>query len=154
MGMTGPFRPVTDPSSEPPVADVLRQGLALVEDLSQKLQHLDDLLLTGRPKEISATAASVEAALQAASPAFAEVAETMSRLGASNLAAAAAQLRRIEEEDAAGLAEALRAALARFSKRSVVANRRAQQLNRGVSAALRSLQALGVEESGRLIAEA
>jgi hypothetical protein len=154
MAVAGQFRPVATANSEPPVAEILRQGLALVEDLSQRLQCLDDLLLAGRPNEISDAASSIEDALQAASPAFAEVAETMGRLGASNLAAAAAQLRRIEEEDAAGLAEALRGALTRFSKRSAVANRRAQQLNRGLNAALRSLQALGVQENGRLIAEA
>jgi 3-deoxy-D-arabino-heptulosonate 7-phosphate (DAHP) synthase class II len=70
------------------------------------------------------------------------------------LIAAAAQLRHIAQEDAAGLAEALRFALARFAKRSVSANRRAQQLNRGLNAALKTLQAIGVQESGRLIAEA
>ncbi|MDE2240789.1 MAG: hypothetical protein KGJ73_12790, partial [Rhodospirillales bacterium] len=108
----------------------------------------------GKPNEISEAAASVEAALNDAAPSFAAIAEAMGRLGASDLASAAAQLRHIEQTDAAGLADALRGALTRFAKRSVNASRRAQQLNRGLSAALRSLQALGVQEAGRLIAEA
>ncbi len=157
MNISGQFRPVppTPPASEiPPVDALLRQGLELVEDLTLKLQKLDGLMLTGKPGDISEAAASVEAALNDAAPSFAEIAAAMGRLGASNLAAAAAQLRHIEQEDAAGLAEALRGALTRFAKRSVNASRRAQQLNRGLSAALRSLQALGVQEAGRLIAEA
>ncbi|HQT47189.1 MAG: hypothetical protein B7X08_01375 [Acidocella sp. 20-63-7] len=154
MNMAGQFRPIP-PGGEPPlVAAQLQQGLELVEDLSIKLQHLDELMLTGQPNEISEAAATVEFALKSSAPAFADIADTMGRLGASSLAAAAAQLRHIEEEDAAGLAEALRFALARFAKRSVNANRRAVQLNRGLNAALKTLQALGVQESGRLIAEA
>jgi hypothetical protein len=162
MSIAGSFRSVVPEAEEakgsqhdlPPVSDVLRQGLALVEDLSRRLQWLDTLMLSGKPNEISDAAAGIEAALKQAAPAFADITETMGRLGASNLAAAAAQLRKIEEEDAAGLAEALRSALTQFAKKSVSANRRAQQLNRGLNAALKSLQALGVQESGRLIAEA
>jgi hypothetical protein len=153
MSIAGQFRPVHHEAALP-VAHILKQGLELVEDLSLKLQKLDALMLTGQPNEISDAAVLIEQALKAAAPAFAEIADTMGELGASNLHAAAAQLRKIEEEDAAGLAEALRFALARFAKRSVSANRRAQQLNRGLNAALKTLQALGVEESGRLIAEA
>ncbi len=161
MSIAGQFRSVDaatphshEAAQTPPVAIILRQGLELVEDLSRRLQRLDMLLLTGKPNEISEAAAQIELGLKEASPAFAGIAETMGRLGACNLAAAAAQLRQIEEEDAAGLAEALRAALAQFAKKSVSANRRAQQLNRGLNAALKSLAALGVQESGRLIAEA
>jgi hypothetical protein len=154
MGIDGKFRALPEGDAPPRVASVLRLGLELVEDLSRKLQLLDALLLTGRPYEISEAAAVVEAALQNSSPAFADIAATMGLLGASNLAAAAAQLRRIQEEDAAGLAEALRFSLAQFARRSVSANRRAQQLNRGLNAALKTLQALGVQEAGRLIAEA
>jgi hypothetical protein len=154
MNIAGQFRSVSLNGHAAPIADVLQQGLERVEDLSRKLQHLDNLMLTGKPVEISEAAAIVETALKSAAPAFAEIADTMGLLGASNLAAAAAQLRHIEEEDAAGLAEALRSALARFAKRSVSANRRAHQLNRGLNAALKTLQALGVQESGRLIAEA
>lgn len=158
MSIAGQFRtldPQATPAPDvPPVTDVLRHGLELVDDLSRKLQYLDALMLTGKPNDISDAAAGIEAALKAATPAFAEITETMGRLGASNLTAAAAQLRKIEEADAAGLAEALRVALSRFAKKSVSANRRAQQLNRGLNAALKSLQALGVQESGRLIAEA
>ncbi|MDE2458322.1 MAG: hypothetical protein KGL20_03715 [Rhodospirillales bacterium] len=156
MNISGQFRPVSPPPSgdTPPVSSLLAQGLDLVEELTLKLQKLDSLMLAGKPNEISEAAASVEAALNDAAPAFAEIAEAMGRLGASNLASAAAQLRHIEQTDAAGLADALRGALTRFAKRSVNASRRAQQLNRGLNAALRSLQALGVQEAGRLIAEA
>ena len=154
MSMASQFRPLPLGEASIPVAGILRQGLELVEDLSRKLQKLDSLMLTGQPSDISQAASAVEIALQSAAPAFAEIADTMGRLGASNLAAAAAQLRHIEQEDAAGLAEALRTALNRFAKRSVNANRRAQQLNRGLNAALQTLQSLGVQESGRLIAEA
>ena len=154
MSIPGQFRPVTNPSEAPPIAQILSQGLQLVEDLSLKLAQLDALMLTGKPHEISDAAAAIEAALKASSPAFANIADTMGRLGACNLAAAAAQLRQIEEEQAAILADSLRIALTRFSKRSVSANRRAQQLNRGLNAALKTLAALGVQESGRLIAEA
>lgn len=132
----------------------LRRGLELVEELSTRLQQLDGLMLTGKPNEISQAAAEVEQALGRAAPAFAEIAAMMGALGASNLTAAAAQLRHIQQSEAASLAEALRGSLTRFAKRSVSAGRRAQQLNKGLSAALRSLQALGVQESGRLIAEA
>lgn len=158
MTIAGQFRNLNPGSAAiaelPPVTFVLRHGLELVEDLSRKLQHLDHLMLAGKPNDISDAATIIEAALKDATPVFAELTDTMGRLGASSLAAAAAQLRQIEQEDAAGLAEALRVALARFAKSSVNSNRRAHQLNRGLNAALRSLQALGVQESGRLIAEA
>jgi len=154
MKMAGQFRPLPPDQDPLPVSTILQHGLELVDDLARKLQHLDNLMLTGRPSEISEAAAIVEAALTNASPAFTEIASAMNRLGADNLIAAAAQLRRIEQEDAAGLAEALRFSLARFARRSVNANRRAQQLSRGLNAALKTLQALGVQESGRLIAEA
>jgi hypothetical protein len=153
MGAAGAFRPVPrDPSL--PVARLLQQGLALVEDLSIKLQNLDRLMLTGKPTDISEAAAAIETAIALAAPAFADIGVVMGALGASTLQAAAAQLRQIQEEDAAGLADALRASLTRFAKRSVSSNRRAQQLTRGLNAALKTLQALGVEDSGRLIAEA
>jgi len=154
MSFSGQFRAVEPPSGELPVSALLKHGLEQVEALSLRLQCLDTLLLSGKPQEIFEAAAMVEAALEQAQPAFAEIGATMGRLGACNLAAAAAQLREIEQEDAAGLAEALRFALARFAKSSAKANRRAQQLNRGINAALRSLHALGVQDSGRLIAEA
>ena len=163
MSIAGQFRNISPgdaastglpPLGHPPVGPVLRHGLELIEDLSRKLHQLDALMLTGKPNDISDAAASIEAALKDATPVFAELTDTMGRLGACNLTSAAAQLRQIEQQDAASLAEALRAALTRFAKKSVSANRRAQQLNRGLNAALKSLQALGVQESGRLIAEA
>lgn len=133
---------------------LLGQGLELVEDLTLKMQKLDGLMLTGKPGDISQAAANVEVALRDSAPAFAEIADLMGELGASDLAAAAAQLRHIEQADAARVADALRGALTRFAKRSVSAGRRAQQLNKGLASALRGLQALGMQESGRLIAEA
>ena len=154
MSIAGKFRTLEVKPEAQSVSDTLARGLELVEDLGCKLHRLDDLMLTGKPNEISDAAAAVEWALRGASPTFAEIAETMGRLGASNLMTAAEQLRKIQEEDAAGLAEALRGSLARFAKRSFSANRRAQQFNSGLSAALQSLQALGMQESGRLIAEA
>ncbi len=154
MSITGQFRPLDIQLDASPISDLLTRGLELVETLGSRLHDLDDLMLTGKPNEISEAATAVEWALKEASPTFAKIGETVSRLGASNLMTAAEQLRQVQEEDAAGLAEALRGALARFAKRSFSANKRAQQFNRGLSAALQSLQALGMQESGRLIAEA
>lgn len=133
---------------------LLGHGLTVVEDLSLKLQQLDNLMLSGKPEDISQAAAMLEASLREAAPVFAEITDVMGELGVSNLAAAAAQLRHIEQANAAGIADALRGALTRFAKRSVSASRRAQQLNKGLSAALKGLQAWGMQESGRLIAEA
>nr|WP_295739632.1 hypothetical protein [uncultured Acidocella sp.] len=157
MSVSGQFRPVELPpllSEKASISVILQDGLALVEDLSAKLQRLDQLMLSGKPNEISQEAALLEQALNHAAPAFADIATMMGHLGAANLAAAAIQLREAEQSEAARLAEALRGALGRFAKRSAAANRRAQQLNKGLSAALRSLQALGMAEAGRLIAEA
>lgn len=143
------------PFGEPGRASMLLgQGLSLVDDLTCRLQALERLMLTGKPNEISEAAAGIESALRDSAPAFAEITALMGALGASDLASAAAQLKHIEQVDAAKMAEALRGSLARFAKRSVAAGRRAQQLNKGLSAALRGLQALGMQESGRLIAEA
>jgi hypothetical protein len=136
------------------VTGMLQSGLGLVADLNRKLQSLDDLMLSGRPEEIAEAAQLVEAALKLASPTFGAIALTMEQLGARNLQAAAESFRRAEQNDAASLTDALRLALGRFAKRSVEAGRRAQHLNRGLTAALQTLQELGVQESGRLIAEA
>ncbi|OYY00617.1 MAG: hypothetical protein B7Y73_10260 [Acidocella sp. 35-58-6] len=136
------------------VTKTLGLGLGLVEDISQKLQHLNDLMLSGKPHEIAEAAVAIEIALKAASPAFADITKTMESLGAGTLQAAATQLRMAEQNDAASLVDALRHALSRFAKRSVDANRRAVQLNRGINNALKSLQSLGIQENGRLIAEA
>jgi len=133
---------------------LLQRGLELVEDLSRKLQDLDTLLLTGRPHEISDAALVIETAIRDAGPSFQNIAATMQVIGAPTLAAAAVQFRARAQDDAAGLAEALRRALARFAQKSVSANRRAQNLNRGLNAALRTLQSFGAQETGRLIAEA
>ena len=136
------------------VVAVLHQGLERVADLNAKLQGLDDLMLSGRPQEIVAAANEVEAALAASAPTFSELIETMKRLGTADLRSAADYLRSAEQDDAASLAESLRQALKRFATRSVKAGRRATSLHAGLSSALRSMKALGVAESGRLIAEA
>ena len=136
------------------VTGMLQSGLGLVAELNRKLQSLDDLMLSGRPEEIAEAAQLVETALKRASPTFSAIAVTMERLGARNLQAAAETFRASEQNDAASLTDALRLALGRFAKRSVEAGRRAQHLNRGLTATLQTLQELGVQESGRLIAEA
>jgi len=136
------------------VTGMLQSGLGLLAGLNSKMQSLDDLMISGTPEEIAEAAQLVELALKCASPTFSEIAATMEQLGAVNLRAAAETFRLTEQEDAASLTDALRHALARFAKRSVEAGRRAQQLNRGLTAALQTLHELGVQESGRLIAEA
>lgn len=136
------------------IVAMLHQGLERVADLNLKLQGLDDLMLSGRPQEIAAAANEVEAALAASAPTFSELVETMKRLGTADLRGAANYLRGADQDDAASLADSLRMALKRFATRSVKAGRRATSLHNGLSAALRSMQALGVEDSGRLIAEA
>jgi hypothetical protein len=136
------------------VTAMLQSGLGLVADLNHRLQNLDDLMLSGRPEEIAEAAQYVESTLKRASPTFGAIAATMEQLGARNLKAAAETFRRAEQNDAASLTDALRLALSRFAKRSVEAGRRAQHLNRGLTAALQTLHELGVQDSGRLIAEA
>ncbi len=145
---------VLPPAGKQDVTQLLQHGLDLIDDLTRKLHDLDALMLTGRAYEISDAALVIEAAISSASPSFQAIAVTMNSIGAQNLAAAALQFRAAQQNDAAGLAEALRRALARFAQKSVGANRRAQTLNRGLNAALRTLQAFGVQETGRLIAEA
>ncbi len=154
--MSAAVAPLEEPASADPalVTAMLQSGLGLVAELNRKLQTLDDLMLSGRPGDIAEAAQSVEAALKNASPTFSAIATTMEQLGAVNLQAAAETFRRAEQNDAASLTDALRLALSRFAKRSVEAGRRAQHLNRGLTAALQTLQELGVQESGRLIAEA
>lgn len=133
---------------------MLRQGLDHVADLNLKLQGLDDLMLSGRPQEIAAAANEVEAALAASVPTFSEIIEAMKRLGTADLRDAAAFWRGADQDDAASLADSLRLALKNFATRSVKAGRRATSLHQSLTAALRTMQALGVEKSGRLIAEA
>jgi len=149
-------RPETPNTAIAPVAPVVlfQQGLEIVQSISLKLQRLDGLMLTAQPDDIAAAASALEHALHEAAPTFSSIAATINGLGANNLQAAARQLRQTEQDNAAGLAELLRNALAGFGKRSANASRRAQHLNRGLNAALTTLQAIGVQEAGRLIAEA
>jgi len=154
--MDGAMAPIREPQTDDPfaVTEMLQSGLSLLAGLNRNLQSLDDLMISGSPGEIAEAAQLVEAALKRASPTFSAIAATMEELGASNLRAAAESFRHAEQNDAASLTDALRLALRRFAKRSVDAGRRAHQLNRGLTAALQTLHELGVQESGRLIAEA
>ncbi len=136
------------------IASILRSGIEIVDDLHNKLAALDQLLLTGRPAEITDAAIAIEHSLQNTNPAFSEIVSAMRDLGAPNLEAAAREWRRTDDPETAELADALRKALSRFANRTVGAGRRARQLNNGINAAMRSLQSFGLEESGRLIAEA
>ncbi|HTJ91008.1 MAG TPA: hypothetical protein VL356_12630 [Acidocella sp.] len=136
------------------VVAMLHQGLERVADLNLKLQGLDDLMVSGRPQDIAAAANEVEAALAASAPTFSEIIETMKQLGTADLRGAADHLRRADQDEAAGLADSLRLALKRFANQSVKAHRRATTLHNGLNTALRSVQALGVKNSGRLIAAA
>ncbi len=145
---------MTAPSPNPDFAPILHQGLDCIAELNKRLQDLDQTMLGGKPQDIADAAAAVDGLLTASAPVFAQIGEVMQQLGAQNLQAAALYLRASAQEDAAGMADALRLALKRFATRSVSANRRAQHINRGLNTALRSLQAIGVQESGRLIAEA
>jgi hypothetical protein len=111
-------------------------------------------MLAGKPDEIAEAASAVDLALKESTPLLAEIGALMNRLGAANLLAASAQLRLEDEADAAHLAEALRGALLGFARRSFNANKRARELSRSLSAALQSLQTIGAQEGGRLIAEA
>jgi len=155
--MMSVFGPALVPPSVRPVISVsetLSRGLDVITDLSGKLTTLDRLLLTGKPHEIVSAAVDIEQSLGDAKPLFDMIADTMTQLGAHNLTVAAEQLRQVDDFGAASLAESLRAALSSFAKKSVNARTRASQLNRGLNVSLRALHALGVQESGRLIAEA
>jgi hypothetical protein len=136
------------------IAAMLHQGLERVTELDRKLQGLDELLLSGRPQDIAAAASDVQETLTASEPTFSALVESIKQLGTANLHGAADYLRRADQDEAAGLADSLRQALKRFLNRSVKANRRATTLQNNLSAALRSMQALGVKNSGRLIAAA
>lgn len=136
------------------VSKTLKSGLSMVDELSHKLNRLHDLMLTGKPHEIADASIAIDDALKAAAPAFAEITKTMNYLGAGSLQNAAEQLRAGQHDTAASLAEALRQALSRIAKRTADSNRRAAQLNRGINNALKTLQAVGHQENGRLIAEA
>lgn len=136
------------------IASILHSGLDIVDDLHKKLAALDELLLTGRPAQITEAAMAIELSLRNTKPAFSDIVNAMRELGAPNLEAAAREWRRTDDQEIAGLADALRKALSRFATRSVSASRRARQLNHGLNAAMRSLHSFGLEESGRLIAEA
>ncbi len=136
------------------VSVTLRVGLEWVAELTEKLQSLDARMLIGLPNEIADAADAVQTCLADAKPAFDQISAAIDDLGVGNLQNAARHWREAAREDEAGLADALRLALKRFANRSMAASKRAQHLTRGLNVALRSLHALGAQESGRLIAEA
>ena len=74
-------------------------------------------------------------------------------IGVERLRDAALQLSR-SDRAAAFAVDTLRVALKRFAKRNDACRRRAQGLSKGLNASLRTLHALGLHGSGRLIAEA
>ncbi len=145
---------MTPAISDPDVTAILHRGLDCIGELNIRLQHLDQTMLGGQPQDIADAASAVDGLLLVSAPVFKQISDVMQQLGAQNLQSAALYLRAAAQEDAAGIADELRLALKRFANRSVAANRRAQHINRGLNTALRSLQAIGVQESGRLIAEA
>jgi hypothetical protein len=145
---------VTPAISDTDVIAILHRGLDCIAELNTRLQHLDQTMLGGQPQDIADAAGAVDGLLLLSAPVFKQISDVMQQLGAQNLQSAALYLRAAAQEDAAGVVDELRLALKRFANRSVAANRRAQHINRGLNTALRSLQAIGVQESGRLIAEA
>ena len=134
--------------------DALHNGLTMVVDIECRMQSLDALLLTGRPHAIADAAKAMELSLFAAEPTFQSIALALETLGTVRLEDAAQHLRRSNQGSAAAAADHLRTALRRFVRRNASCHRRAQGLGRGLTASLRTLHALGMAGSGRLIAEA
>ncbi len=137
-----------------PLGDLLNQGLDQVTALALCLETLDELMITGRPPAIADAAMTVEHALSAAEPVFLRLGQALDRLGMPCLQDAANRLRRSDQGAAATSAESLGTSLRRFARRSAAYHRRAQSLSRGLTGSLRTLHALGLAGSGRLLAEA
>jgi hypothetical protein len=135
-------------------ADALRCGLDVVADLERNLEHLDAVLLTGRPHAIADAANALELSLSSAEPAFRCIVQSLEAMGAARLRDAAQQMRRSDQATTATMADNFLRALKRFARRNDGCRRRAQGLGRGLSASLRTLHALGMAGNGRLIAEA
>jgi hypothetical protein len=135
------------------LSEALREGLGLLAALEESLHTLDALLLTGRPHAIADAATALELSLSAAEPAFQRITQALTAIGVERLRDAALQLRR-SDQAAALAADALRAGLKRLAKRNDACFRRAQGLGKGLNASLRTLHALGLRGSGRLIAAA
>jgi hypothetical protein len=150
--------PVSPPPKEGPdlsaFSDAVQSGLRMVADLERSSQSLDALLLTGRPHAIADAAKAMELSLAAAEPVFKRMVLALEELGAARLQDAGERLRRSDEPQAAAAADRLRTALKRFVRRNESRRRRAQGLDRGLSASLRTLHAFGLAGNGRLIAEA
>ena len=135
-------------------SDALQCGLCMVAELERSSQSLDALLLTGRPHAIADAAKAMELSLTTAEPVFTRVVVALEALGAARLQDAGQRLRGADEAKAAAAADRLRAALKGFVRRNDSRRRRAQGLDRGLSASLRTLHGFGLAGNGRLIAEA
>jgi hypothetical protein len=147
-------RPAEEAPDLAAFSDALQSGLRMVADLERSSQSLDALLLTGRPHAIADAAKAMELSLVAAEPVFKRIASVLREIGAARLQDAGERLRRSDEAQAAAAAERLRAALKRFVRCNESRRRRAQGLDRSLSASLHTLHAFGLAGNGRLIAEA
>ncbi len=132
---------------------LLLEGVDRIGALGACLQMLDELLVTGRPPAIADAARVVELSLSTAQPLFHEICTALDNLGTPRLQAASTRLCHADQATAAA-AECLSADLKRFAKRNAAYHRRAEGLSRGLTASLRTLHALGMAGSGRLLAEA
>jgi hypothetical protein len=147
-------RPPEEAADISAFSDAMRSGLRMVADLERSSQSLDVLLLTGRPHAIADAARAMELSLAAAEPVFRRIASALGEIGVARLQDAGERLRRSDEAQAAAAADRLRTALKRFVRLNESRRRRAQGLDRGLSASLRTLHAFGLAGNGRLIAEA
>ena len=136
------------------VSEALECGLNMIVDLERSLDRLDALLLTGRPHAIADAAKALELSLSTAEPTFYRLGLALHALGTPRLRDAAQHLRQSDQARAATAADFLWTSLKRFVYRNDTCRRRAQGLSRGLDASLRTLHALGMAGSGRLIAEA
>jgi hypothetical protein len=128
-------------------AEALCCASSVVADLERTLEHLDAVLLTGRPHAIADATKAMELSLSASEPAFRCIELALETLGAQ-------QLRRSDQATTAAMADSFRQTLKQFARRNDACRRRAQGLGRALSASLRTLHALGMAGNGRLIAEA
>jgi hypothetical protein len=135
-------------------AEALCCASSVVADLERTLEHLDAVLLTGRPHAIADATKAMELSLSASEPAFRCIELALETLGAARLQDAAQQLRRSDQATTAAMADSFRQTLKQFARRNDACRRRAQGLGRALSASLRTLHALGMAGNGRLIAEA
>ena len=140
--------------ASPSFSEILARGIQVVHELDERMSSLDGLILTGRPADIAVAANGIDEAIADAKPIFMMIETSMRELEANTLTIAAEKLRLGLDDDAADLANSLRSALTKFSKKSNHTKRRISLLHQGLNNSLRALQNFGAEESGRLLAEA